>query len=135
MVTRLLVLLLATAVLGCGSKAPAGADTEPPPSNVATSAPDGFSGRWLEQWPDIDEHATHDIALAGGAYTISGSSPLTESYAISNVRLDGDVLRFSEGTASFVVEYELRVRDAQTLTVRALGTDGWRDDIVWTRIE
>lgn len=131
-----LIVLLLVAVIGCQSRSPAGAGTGPAPANVAApTTTDGFAGSWLEQWPDIPEHATHVIARADGAYTISGSSPLTERYEISNVRLEGDVLKFSEGTASFIVEYELRVQDAQTLTVRALGTSGWRDDIVWTRIE
>ena len=94
---------------------------------------DTFVGDWIEYWPGIAEHATHTITKSGQEYQIEGSSPLTKRYRISNVRMEGDCLKFSEGTATFTVEYELRVKDPQTISVRAKGTRGWREDIVWRR--
>ena len=102
----------------------------PTPPAAATET---FVGKWVEYWPDISEHATHTITRRGDDYQIEGTSPLTERYRISNVSTGEDCLRFSEGTATFVVEYELRIKDAQTISVRAKGTGGWQDDIVWRR--
>jgi hypothetical protein len=96
---------------------------------------DTFVGEWTEYWPGIPQHATHTITKHGDQYQIEGESPLTPRYRISDVRMDGDCLKFSEGTATFTVEYELRVKNPQTLSVRAMGMGGWRDDIVWRRIQ
>jgi hypothetical protein len=95
----------------------------------------GFVGTWREYWPGIEENATHVVSLVDGKLAIRGWSPLTPSYRISDVKLEGDALKFREGTAAFVVEYEVRVKDKDSLAVRAKGRSGWRDDIVWRRIE
>jgi hypothetical protein len=110
--------------------------TSPAPTSTSTStsvATDAFVGQWIEYWPSIPEHATHTITKRGDEYQIEGSSPLTPQYTITNVRMDGDSLKFSERTDTITIEYELRVKDTQTLSVRAKGMSGWRDDIVWKR--
>lgn len=94
----------------------------------------GFVGTWQEDWPGIEEHATHVVSLENGKLAIKGWSPLTASYAISEVRLEGDTLKFGEGAAAMVVQYEITVKDKNTLAVRAKGMSGWRNDIVWRRM-
>lgn len=113
---------------GCGTRELDQRGTEKP---IVTK--DAFVGRWVEHWPKIPEHAIHVITKHGDQYAIEGSSPRTAKYVISNVRLEGGCLKFSEGTAIFTVEYELRVKDQRTLSVRAKGRSGWRTDIAWRR--
>jgi hypothetical protein len=96
---------------------------------------EGFVGTWLEYWPGIPQHATHNITKKEGRYKVEGSSPLTKKYQISNVRMEGGALKFDEGTAAFTVKYEVRFSDPKTLSVRAKGMKGWRDDIVWKRVD
>lgn len=114
-----------------------GADTKGEQAQATAGTPaitaDTFVGNWDEYWPGIPKHATHTITKRGYEHQIEGASPLTKRYRISDVRMDGDCLKFSEGTATFTVEYELRVKDPQTLSVRAKGRTGWREDIVWRR--
>lgn len=106
-----------------------------PPDVAPAPRSDPFAGTWTEYWPGIPQNATHVVTKRGNEYEIQGSSPLTERYLISNVRLDGDILKFSEGTATFTVEYELRSKNSDVLSVRAKGRSGWRDDIVWKRVQ
>ena len=101
-------------------------------SDTTANVP-GFVGTWVEYWPGIAEHATHVVTFTNHQFFIRGSSPLTEAYDITDVRLDGETLKFREGTARFTVEYELRVKDNDTLAVRAKGMQGWLDDVVWKR--
>lgn len=118
-----MMVLLALIVSGC---------TSVRQERPATATTDHFVGRWTEYWPGIPQHATHTIVKRDGEYQIEGASPLTQRYRITDVRMDGDVLKFSEGTATFVVEYELQVKDPDTLSVRAKGRSGW-EDIFWRR--
>ncbi len=94
----------------------------------------GFAGSWEEFWPGIEDHATHVVSFSNNQYTVKGWSPMTSSYEVTDVRLDGDTLKFNEKTTAIVVEYELRVRDANTLLGRAKGMRGWQDGILWRRI-
>lgn len=105
----------------------------PTPAAPKPGGPEVFAGTWTEYWPGIDEHATHVVKRVDGAFSIEGFSPLTEQYVISNVRLEGEMLAFDEGTAAHVVKYELRVKDGETLAVKGLGMSGWVDGIVWRR--
>ena len=120
--------LLVTSLAGCGPSELDQRGAERP-----IDKDDAFVGRWVEYWPKIDEHAVHVITKRGDQYVIEGSSARTAKYVIRNVRLERGCLKFSEGTAIFTVEYELRVKDQQTLSVRAKGRSGWRTDIVWRR--
>ena len=124
-----MMVLLSLIVSGCASVRQEQTAT----ATIPAAAIDPFVGRWTEYWPGIPEHATHTIVKRDGAYQIQGASPLTQQYGISDVRMDGDVLKFSEGNATFVVEYEMQVKDHDTLSVRAKGRSGWRNDIAWSR--
>ena len=105
------------------------------PTGAQVPGSDPFVGKWTEHWPGIPQNATHIVTRRENTYEIQGSSPLTERYVITNVRLEEDVLKFSEGTATFTVEYEVRKKDSDVLSVRAKGRSGWRDDIVWRRAQ
>ena len=124
------LLLLVMFLAGCATT-----EQQQKRARTPTATGDTFVGKWMEYWPDIPQHATHVITKHGDQYEIEGASPLTKKYAISNVRMEGDYLKFSEGTATFTVEYELRVKDRRTLSVRARGRSGWRTDIVWKRVQ
>ena len=100
-----------------------------------TEESDPFAGRWTEYWPNIPQKATHVVTKRDNTYEIQGWSPLTAKYVITNVRLEGDTLKFDEKTETFTVEYELRSKSADEISVRAKGTSGWRDDIVWRRAQ
>lgn len=114
------------------SASPSPAQQQPPA--VARAPREAtFAGKWIEYWPGISQHATYIITKRGDSYEIEGSSPLTQQYLVGNVRVEGDRLKFSETTLSFTVEYELRVKDSEVLSVRAKGMSGWRDDIIWRR--
>lgn len=104
-------------------------------SSAQERSADPFVGTWTEHWPGIPQNATHIVARRENTYEIQGSSPLTERYVITNVRLEEDILKFSEGTATFTVEYEVRKKDSDVLAVRAKGRSGWRDDIFWRRAQ
>ncbi|MEK6334204.1 MAG: hypothetical protein AABM67_04590 [Acidobacteriota bacterium] len=114
------------------------------PADARVPGSDPFVGTWTEYWPGIPQNATHVITKRdrtekgqqyASDYEIQGSSPLTQRYVITNVRLEEDVLKFSEGTATFTVEYEVRKKDSDVLAVRAKGRSGWRDDIFWRRAQ
>jgi len=96
---------------------------------------DSFVGNWIEYWPSLTYNDTYSITKHGDEYQIEGTHLGTSQYPISNVRMDGDTLKFSEKADTITVEYELRVKDPQTLSVRAKGMSGWRDDIVWKRVQ
>ena len=126
---RILAMVLPVMCLaGCGTS-----ELDARSTNGPVVTEDAFAGKWVEYWPKISQHAIHVITKHGNQYAIEGSSPRTTKYVISNVRLEGDCLKFAEGTAIFTVEYELRAKNQRTLSVRAKGRSGWRTDIVWRR--
>jgi hypothetical protein len=107
------------------------------PMRTATSTQmnlDSFIGNWIEYWPGLTYNDTYSITMHGDEYQIEGIHSGTSQYPISKVRMDGDTLKFSEKADVITVEYELRVKDPQTLSVRAKGMSGWRDDIIWKRV-
>ena len=125
-------------VVGLPASPPAlsGALSELAASSSRAVKADAFVGTWMEYWPGIPEHDTHNVTKRGDEYQIEDVSPLAPRSRISNVRMEEDCLKFSEGTsATFTVDYELRAKDPQTLTVRAKGKSGWRGDIVWRRTQ
>ncbi len=100
----------------------------------------GFTGTWEEFWPGIPQHAIHTIQFTDNKYVITHRVPGRHVvggedlvHPVKDVTIDGDLLRFKEIT-TIVIEYELRVKDDNTLQVRAKGISGW-EEFYWKRVK
>jgi hypothetical protein len=103
----------------------------PPPA----SSPSGFQafvGRWTEHWPGLPYNDTYVVTYVDGRLVVEAWHSGTRQ-SVSEVRLDGETLKFNHQTSGNEVPYEIRVRGRDELSVRAQGSSGWNDKIVWRR--
>jgi len=96
--------------------------------------PLGFVGTWVEYWPGVGTHDINAITFQNGQYFVQTTNPRTGPYRIDNVRLEGNVLRFTQYPGGdTVLHYEIRIQDPNTIAARAAGGPQGGDAIVWRR--
>jgi len=106
----------------------------PVPAGPTEPDPLGFVGTWVEHWPGVNLHDINTVSYLKGQYSIQARNPQSGPYRIENVRLDGNVLRFTEHPGpEIVIEYEVRIQNPNTCTVRTFGGPNPGAGILWIR--
>jgi len=96
--------------------------------------PIGFVGTWVEDWPGVRDHDISVITFQNGQYTIQVSNPKSGPYRVDNVRLEGNILRFTEYPGgNTTIQYSVMLQDPNTCSVQVQGGPAPRGPIVWRR--
>ncbi len=104
-----------------------------PPGPVQTD-PLGLAGTWIEYWPGVNDHDINVITFQNGAYIVQAGPPQGAPYRIDNIRVEGNVLRFTQYAGPNAIQYAVQIRDPNTCAVAtAGGPGGGNNAIVWRR--
>jgi len=95
--------------------------------------PLGFAGKWTEYWPGVNVHDVSEITFDNGQYQVKVSNPQAGPYRVDNVRVEGNVLKFTEYPGGNTIHYEVRLQDANTCAVTVQGGPDAAGGILWKR--
>ena len=93
----------------------------------------GLAGRWVEYWPGVGDHDVSIVTFQNGQYQVQVANPKTGPYKVDSVRIEGNVLKFTEYPGSNTIQYEVAPQDANTCAVKVQGGPTVNGQIVWKR--